>query len=159
ELLMRADRDPLLVAWRYGLGRVVAFTSDLSGRWGQEWVDWSAFPQWASQISRDAMRKTLGARMRADLRPEGAAIKIVTDLATREGNFLNHLKLKANVTAPNGDTAEKMLRQTAPGRYEGEFTPIERGIHFVTVYAEGNGTEPAVPVATMPHISPYPKEY
>jgi Ca-activated chloride channel homolog len=159
ELLMRADRDPLLVAWRYGLGRVVAFTSDLSGRWGQEWVRWSAFPQWASQISRDTMRKTLGARMRTDLRPEGAAVKIITDLVARDGNFLNNLKLKANITAPNGGAAERTLRQTAPGRYEGEFTPTERGIHFVTIYAEENGTEPAIPVATVPHISPYPKEY
>ena len=44
ELLMRADQDPLLVAWRYGVGRVTAFTSDLSGRWGRDWVAWQGFP-------------------------------------------------------------------------------------------------------------------
>ena len=43
---MRADKDPLLVSWRYGLGKVTAFTSDLSGRWGKEWVTWPALPQW-----------------------------------------------------------------------------------------------------------------
>ncbi len=159
ELLMRADKDPLLVAWRYGLGRVMAFTSDLSGRWGGEWVGWRAFPQWASQISRDTMRKILDARMRTDFHAEGESVKIVTDLASSEGKFLNHLKLKANVTAPDRSTAERTLRQSAPGRYEGEFTPTERGIHFVTLYAEGESNEPAVAVATLPYISPYPKEY
>jgi hypothetical protein len=105
------------------------------------------------------MRKLLGARMRSDFHAEADAVKIVTDLTSSEGNFLNHLKLKANVTAPNRGNAEQTLRQSAPGRYEGEFTPAERGIHFVTLYAEGNGNEPAIPVATVPYISPYPKEY
>ncbi|MGH7888245.1 MAG: hypothetical protein ACREPG_10285, partial [Candidatus Binatia bacterium] len=90
---------------------------------------------------------------------EAEAVKIVSDLATSEGKFLNHLKLKANVTAPDRSSAEQTLRQSAPGRYEGEFTPTERGIHFVTLYAEGNAHEPAVAVATVPYIAPYPKEY
>jgi len=159
ELLMRVDKDPLLVSWRYGLGRVMAFTSDLSGRWGSEWVGWRAFPQWASQISRDTMRKILDARMRTDFRAEDESVTIVTDLATSDGKFLNYLKLKANVTAPDRSTTEQTLRQSAPGRYEGQFTPTERGIHFVTLYSEGGSKEPAIPVATVPYISPYPKEY
>jgi Mg-chelatase subunit ChlD/CheY-like chemotaxis protein len=159
ELLMRADKDPLLVAWRYGLGRVAAFTSDLSGRWGRDWVAWRAFPQWASQISRDAMRKPLDSKVRSEFHAEADAVKLSTDLISGEGKFLNHLKLKANVTGPSRGTTERALRQTAPGRYEGEFTPTERGIHFVTLYAEGNADEPAVTVATLPYISPYPKEY
>ncbi|MBI2539126.1 MAG: VWA domain-containing protein, partial [Deltaproteobacteria bacterium] len=40
ELLMKAGEDPLLASWSYGLGRVVAFTSDLTGRWGKEWLQW-----------------------------------------------------------------------------------------------------------------------
>ena len=55
--------------------------------------------------------------------------------------------------------SEPTLQQSAPGRYEGQFTPAARGIHFVTLYAEGNADEPPVPVATVPYIAPYPKEY
>ncbi|MGH7886459.1 MAG: VWA domain-containing protein, partial [Candidatus Binatia bacterium] len=159
ELLMRADKDPLLVSWRHGLGRVMAFTSDLSGRWGKDWVGWQAFPQWASQISRDTMRKILDTKMRTNFFVDGESVKIVADLASREGKFLNHLKLKVNVTAPDRTTREQTLRQSAPGRYEGQFTPPQRGIHFVTLYAEGNAGEAPVPVATVPYIAPYPKEY
>jgi hypothetical protein len=159
ELLMRVDRDPLLVAWRYGLGRVTAFTSDLSGRWGGDWVGWRAFPQWASQIGRDTMRKILNSKVATDFRVEADGVKVIADLASADGRFLNHLKLKANVSSPNRASVEQALQQSAPGRYEGEFTPSERGIHFVTLYAEGQGDEPAVPVATVPYISPYPKEY
>jgi Ca-activated chloride channel family protein len=138
---------------------VMAFTSDLSGRWGKDWVSWQSFPQWASQISRDTLRKVLDSKVRTDFSADGESVKIVTDLAARDGKFLNHLKLKANVTAPDRTTREQTLQQSAPGRYEGQFTPAARGIHFVTLYAEGNANEPPVAVTTVPYIAPYPKEY
>jgi Ca-activated chloride channel homolog len=159
ELLMRADKDPLLVSWRYGLGRVLAFTSDLSGRWGKDWVAWQGFPQWTSQLARDAMRKILETRMRTDFHADGETIRVVTDLISHDGKFLNHLKLKANVTAPNRTSQEQILQQTAPGRYEGKFTPSQRGVHFVTLFAEGSGAEAPLPIATIPYIAPYPNEY
>jgi Ca-activated chloride channel family protein len=159
ELLMRVDKDPLLVAWRYGVGRVMAFTSDLSGRWGGDWVAWQGFPQWASQVARDTMRKMLDTKARTDFHSDGDSINVVTDMISRDGKFLNFLKLKANITAPNQASQEQALQQTAPGRYEGKFTPAARGIHFVTLFAEGNGAQAPIPVATVPYISPYPKEY
>jgi hypothetical protein len=159
ELLMRVDKDPLLIAWRYGVGRVMAFTSDLSGRWGKDWVQWQGFPQWASQVARDTMRKILDTKARADFYGNGDSIKLVTDMVSRDGKFLNFLKLKANITAPNQPNQEQVLRQTAPGRYEGSFTPAARGIHFVTLFAEGDATQAPIPVTTVPYISPYPREY
>jgi len=159
ELLMRVDKDPLLVSWRYGLGRVMAFTSDLSGRWGKEWVGWSAFPQWASQIARDTMRKLLDGKLRVDLHNAGDAVAIVSDLYSRDGKYLNHLRLKATVATPNQTSLEQSLQQSAPGRYEGKFVPAQRGIHFVTLYAEGKTGEAPLPVITVPYIAPYPKEY
>ena len=159
ELLMKADTDPLLVSWRYGLGRVMAFTSDLSGRWGKEWVAWPGFPQWASQLARDTLRKLVETRNRTDFQPEGESVKVMADFVSKNGNFLNHLKLKGNITAPNQTTQEQTFQQTAPGRYEGKFTPSQRGIHFLTMYAEGKTGEAPLPVVTVPYVAPYPKEY
>jgi hypothetical protein len=160
DLFMKADKDPLLVSWRYGLGQVMAFTSDLSGRWGKDWVAWQGFPQWASQLARDTVRKVVETRNRTDFHTEGEAVKVVADLVSKEGKFLNHLKLRANITAPNRATEENVLQQTAPGRYEGKFVPSQRGIHLLTLYAEGNSSDaPVLPVTTVPYIVPYPKEY
>jgi hypothetical protein len=159
DLHMRVDKDPLLVSWRYGLGRVMAFTSDLSGRWGKEWVAWQSFPRWASQITRDAMRKMMDTKVRTEFLTDGESVKIITDLASRDGKFLNQLKLKSNITAPDRRTSEQTLQQTAPGRYAGQFTPAQRGIHFVTLFSDGDGGEAPVTVSTVPYIVPYPKEY
>jgi Mg-chelatase subunit ChlD/CheY-like chemotaxis protein len=159
ELLMVADKDPLLVSWRYGLGRVMAFTSDLSGRWGKDWVTWQGFPQWAGQLARDTMRRVLETRMRTEFKPEGDAVNFVADFFSNEGKFLNHLKLRGNITAPNQTTQEKPLQQMAPGRYKTQFSPSQRGIHLLTVYAEGESGEAPLSVATVPYVAPYPKEY
>jgi uncharacterized membrane protein len=187
ELLMRAGEDPLLVSWRHGLGRVAAFTSDLSGRWGREWVRWQGLPQWAGQLARDTMRRVVEARVRAEFHSDGEAVRLVADFVAEDGRFLNHLTLRANVTAPDRTTRSAALLQSAPGRYEGMFTPAGRGIHFVTLFAEdtsgaplrqaaaakreakpaGPQTSPGQPAAepasravlTLPYVAPYPKEY
>jgi hypothetical protein len=110
------------------------------------------------------MRRILETRMRTEFQADGGAVKVVADFTSREGNYLNYLKLRGNVSAPNQTTGESAFQQTAPGRYEGKFTPAQRGIHFVTLYADGKYAdgkpgEALVPVATVPYIAPYPKEY
>ncbi|HET8563343.1 MAG TPA: VWA domain-containing protein, partial [Candidatus Binatia bacterium] len=143
ELLMNADKDPLLASWRYGLGRVMAFTSDLSGRWGREWVRWEGFPQWASQLARATMRQVLENRLRTEFQPAEEGVKVTADLLSRDGNFMNHLNLKGNLAAPDKSTEEKPFHQIAPGRYEGRFSAPQRGVHLLTLYAEAtSGKEP-----------------
>ncbi|HUK41438.1 MAG TPA: VWA domain-containing protein, partial [Candidatus Acidoferrales bacterium] len=159
ELLMRVDKDPLLISWQYGLGRVMAFTSDLSGRWGKEWVAWPSFPQWASQLARDTMRKVLDMRVRTEFQNDGEEVKVVADLVSKEGQFLNQLKLRGNLAAPNQITYEQRFEQIAPGRYESKFTPTQRGIHFLTLYSEAKSGESPLPIVTLPYIAPYPREY
>jgi hypothetical protein len=97
--------------------------------------------------------------MRAELQPDGEAVRVVADLLSKDGKFLNHLKLKSNIAAPSKTTMDQSLQQSAPGRYEMKFIPSQRGIHLLTLYAEGAPGEAGQPVATVPYIAPYPKEY
>ena len=50
SVLVTGRDDPLLAQWQYGLGRAVAWTSDASGRWAQDWVGWSGFSKFFSQL-------------------------------------------------------------------------------------------------------------
>jgi hypothetical protein len=69
-----SGRGSAAVSWRHGLGRVMAFTSDLSGRWGREWVAWQGLPQWAGQ---------LGARHHAENRGNARCARSFMSRATR----------------------------------------------------------------------------
>ncbi|MCC7483559.1 MAG: VWA domain-containing protein [Burkholderiales bacterium] len=159
ERLMSAGEDPLLVSWRYGLGRVMAFTSDLSGRWGRDWAAWRGLPLWAGQIARVTMRRTLESGVRAEFHAEGGAVRIVADFVSGEGGFVNELKLHARIAGPDRTTQHEALLQSAPGRYEGTFAPAGRGIHLVTLFAEGGAAEAPSAVVTIPYVAPYPGEY
>lgn len=159
ELLMNVEKDPLLVSWRYGLGRVLAFTSDLSGRWGREWVTWQGFPQWASQLARHAMRTVMPTTVQAQFQSKGDSVKVIADVRSKEGEFVNHLKLRGNITAPNRATAEEPFQQSAPGRYQARFLPSQRGVHLLTLYADSSGGEEPLALATVPYVAPYPREY
>ncbi|HWO43794.1 MAG TPA: VWA domain-containing protein, partial [Candidatus Eisenbacteria bacterium] len=158
EVLMKAGDDPLLASWRYGLGRVSAFTSDLSGRWGRDWVTWDAFPVWASQLARATIRQPPASGLQVEFQPAGDRVEVVADLVSADGGFVNHLDLRANLSADNV-TEETTLRQIAPGRYQGELLRVRRGINLVTFFADQSSGEGNVAIATVPYVAPYPKEY
>lgn len=76
QVLVEADNgDPLLATWRYGQGRVAAFTSDLEGRWSASWLTWSGFARFWAQLGESIARvpasppTTLGEHRDAVLTP------------------------------------------------------------------------------------------
>ena len=159
ELHLRAGEDPLLVSWRYGLGRVYAFTSDVSGRWGRHWVRWEMFPKWAAQMARLAVRNVSDHRLRTDFVRDGEVMSAVVDLFSASGRPVNHLKLEGLLTRADETLQREAFRQVAPGRYRTSFETPRRGINLLTV-KQPPGPSGAPPMAlTVPFIVPFSREY
>jgi Mg-chelatase subunit ChlD len=158
DLLMKAGEDPLLASWRYGLGTAAAFTSDLSGRWGRDWVRWEEFPKWAAQLARSVSRRILDHRVRAELSRDGDEMKAVLDFISRDGRFVNQLELRGVMIGEDKTRREGLFHQTAPGRYQTQFSGLERGTYILSVHDVKNQDDSAVAFA-QPFISPYPQEY
>ncbi|APR75383.1 Hypothetical protein A7982_00729 [Minicystis rosea] len=57
-LITHDDQKPILASWRYGLGKVVALTTDLRADWK---AGWSTFPE-AGQVLRQSVRFALRRR-------------------------------------------------------------------------------------------------
>ncbi|MFC1821012.1 VWA domain-containing protein, partial [Thermodesulfobacteriota bacterium] len=57
SVLFETREGPLLVTGQYGLGRSVAFTSDLSGRWGKDWALWEHYGKFLSQMIKWSQKK------------------------------------------------------------------------------------------------------
>ena len=158
DLMMRVDKDPLLVSWRHGLGQVVAFTSDLSDRWGKEWVKWQDFPQWAGQLARSAMRRSSEEKVRVEFHQERDGVRAVADLLSKEGNFINHLNLRGSLVGPDQKTQATSFQQIAPGRYESRFSASQGGIYLLAI-SEQKKDEAPIAAATASFVAPYPREY
>jgi hypothetical protein len=131
--------DPLLAAWQYGLGRSVAFTSDATGRWAQNWVGWDDFPRFWSQAVRWTITEGTNNNLETRVVMEGEQARVIVDARDADGAFLNGLDLQTSVIDPELNADQVQLRQVAPGRYEATFTPGAEGAYFLRLAgAEGD---------------------
>lgn len=130
KVLMSVDKDPVLARWQYGLGRAIAWTSDLEGKWSPLWVTWGVngplwnqmiswtFPQvsqggWETETELDGMKGGISVTL-----PPG--IKIPQQM---EAIVLNQ-KLEREVIS---------LKPVAPGKLQGEFAANEPGTYMIQV--------------------------
>ncbi len=132
--------DPLLAHWRFGLGKVTAFTSDCKSRWAALWVsDWSGYSALWSQILRETARPPQGWNMDLRLEEEGSDVKITVDLAEDAGTRRNGATVEAEVfhlpasALGSGMKSVATLRlgQEGPGWYGSRFRPAEAGVYLV----------------------------
>jgi Ca-activated chloride channel homolog len=163
-LLTASDGDPLLVAWQYGLGRSLAFTSDLGGRWGRHWVDWPRFNQLAAQMARWTMRRESRLAMRSRLTHQAAGNALIVDITDGDERFVNGLALSAVITQPRGEPRNSILEQVAPGRYQASVANAGPGRYYAnistTTNAATNGDPaPSIPPQTFGAAIPYSEEY
>jgi uncharacterized membrane protein len=133
--------DPLLAHWRFGLGKVTAFTSDCGARWSALWIaQWkTGYAQFWGQVLREMARSPQGRRM--DLRIERGAtdVRLVVDVQQDAARFLDAADVEADVYfVPRGALGsalrlreQRRLDQVAPGRYAGSFRPTEPGVYLV----------------------------
>ncbi len=139
--------DPLLAHWRFGLGKVTAFTSDCKTRWAALWIaQWGAgYSQFWGQVLREMARAPQGQHLDLRVEREGAGARIVVDALEDPARFKNAATVEADVYfVPRGALGSAlrlrqhlMLEQTGPGRYTSSFLPAEPGVYLVRARSEG----------------------
>lgn len=130
------DNDPVLACWQYGLGRTVAFTSDVTNEWTGNYASWSGYPafwkgiiNWVTDIAEEESSTV-------NVVQEGNKGRIV--YTTQE--YSSGTKVTAVVTDSKGNKTETALKVTAPGVYETETELEDTGIYSVNVRNTENGT-------------------
>ena len=132
-ILISAQDDPVLAAWQYGLGRSVAWTSDATGRWAQNWVTWDSYVRFWAQVVRYTISQGSQSNVEVRVEQAGGQAAISVDARSDAGAYLNGLEMQVNVVGPDGSTQTLTLRQVAPGRYAGEFAPSTEGAYLIRV--------------------------
>ena len=142
EVILSALYDaPLLATWQYGLGRTAAFTSDLHGHWSRQWLEWSQFPRFASQLARWIERPTGGDILHPRISVTAGRASVQVDAYDAVGTFVNGLAMEGIVLRPGGGRTEIPMTQTGPGLYEGSFDAMEVGDYLVTLAPKGSDVE------------------
>ena len=137
EVVLRVDdKKPLLVRWRYGLGRVIAFMSDAKSRWAAPWVRWESFGALWPQMVRDVSHRDR--TIRAGVRPgkqEGEAVVYYDVLADAENPGAATLDASGPphiLVETQGEMPRTLpLEQTSPGHYEARIPADQGGLYRI----------------------------
>lgn len=157
--LADGSRDPILASWQYGLGKSVAWTSDATGRWAEQWVKWDSFATFFAQAVRYTINESVQSDITADVTLDGETATLAVDAYDNDGQFINNLALRANVIAPDGSSQLVEMVQIAPGRYEANFTPTDPGAYLIRI-AGPNGEAAGASVGeTSGWVLSYSPEY
>jgi Mg-chelatase subunit ChlD len=121
--------DPVLSEWQYGLGHVIAWTSDVNNRWSSDWLNWQDFGRFWSQVLERVARPPDDPDRQVNVSVRGDQALITLDA---QGNaddpqrrqYLNFLPTSATLVGPDGVPQQISLPQVAPGRYQAT-TPVD----------------------------------
>lgn len=140
--------DPLLAHWRFGLGKVTAFTSDAKSRWASLWVaGWPGYAQLWAQVLRETARPPQGRNMDLSYEWDGERAELTVDLLQDPGTRRDAAKVEADVFFAGGDRGRAAagtaleplvtlsLPQRGPGLYQGSFRPEQPGVYLIRARA------------------------
>lgn len=136
------EGDPILAQWQYGLGKVVAYTSDATSRWNAAWIGWPSYRQFWEQHMRWAMRPGGSANVRVSTENRGDQTVITVEALDAGGERLNFATFKGRLALPDGKGLDVDLQQVGPGRYQGVVDSDQAGSYVVSLrYAAPDSTQ------------------
>ena len=131
-------RDPILATWRYGAGRVAAFTADSGARWLASWRGRPEYGRLWAQTLRAIERPAPAAGLRSSVELGASVARLAVEARRPDGRAWTGLRLLARDLASGGpSTLPFVLAETAPGRYEGEVQLEAPGLHRFELEADG----------------------
>ena len=141
-VLVTGRDDPLLAQWQYGLGRSVAWTSDTTGHWAKDWIGWTGFSRFFSQLVSWTFpgEETGGIEARFDT--QGSKTTLHVESVGADGSPRDFYSTTATIVAPDLTSVQVTLPQVAPGVYETTLGEIDPGAYAIRLTQTKPGTSP-----------------
>lgn len=130
RMILRSDEeDPILSVWQYGLGKTVAWNSDISGKWSRNYINWDKNLKLWQNIINYTVENYGDESGHVEVKNVGSKGEIT--LETK--NAGEDLSVTAVVMAPDSTNKEIKLNPSSPGKYTGSFDMKETGVYMVNV--------------------------
>jgi hypothetical protein len=151
-VLQSQQGDPLLATWQYGLGRVVAWTSDAQGRWTAALLAWPSANRFFGDLVRYSLPQSADPALQVETQVQGDHTHL---LVTSPGSSGEAVSVGA-VTPDLSDTT-LALSSTGPGRFEGDLRTDQVGSYLLHITDSVGGT--VKHASTIGLVVPYSPEY
>ncbi|MCK5799510.1 MAG: VWA domain-containing protein, partial [Deltaproteobacteria bacterium] len=160
EVVLVSDYgEPIYAQWRVGLGKTAAFTSDVKNRWAVDWLRWSGYSKFWSQVVRELMRHRIQRAFEMRAHAAQGVVHVTVDALNRQDHFINGLDSTLTILDPKrpGSKHAFALHQVAAGRYATSFRLPRYGSFLLRARHRVDGKVIAESLTSL--TVPYPKEY
>ena len=142
--------EPILTGWHYGLGKSVAWTSDVKPAWSRAWISWENFGKFWGQVINWTL-PVEGTDVDFDLivSPQNGKAEVVIDT-----QLASSAEFTVQVAGPNSTSQSVNMHQESATRYLGTFLMNESGSYIVTAKREGDAGKRTETLSLS-----YPAEY
>ncbi len=123
------ENDPILTTWQYGLGRTVAWNSDVTGEWTGAFASQEDYVQlWKRVVDYSTGNADIGEDS-VDIVTTGEK----TEIVYQTKDYTSETEILATVMDPEGEMQEVKLYATAPGKYETELLTEQTGLYHLNI--------------------------
>ncbi len=135
QLLQSHYGDPILCYWQYGLGKTVAWTSDMTGEWSGNYAGWE---------NTQLLWHNIIQYVTQDMAMEGAYVEVEQNGSSSEihyttEDFSGNTKVLATVFDDEGMATEIELDPVNPGEYVANIDTADTGVYTINVQQTENG--------------------
>jgi uncharacterized membrane protein len=134
-LLVTPDDTPLLAVWQYGLGRSLAWTSDLKGQWARDLLAWPGFPRLAAGMVTTLLPPASSERLSLEARSDGSQAILDLTISAGDGSLLGPTAVEGRLLNPSGASSALSFVQVGPGRYHAVAPADQPGAYLAQVLA------------------------
>ncbi|HXN57979.1 MAG TPA: VWA domain-containing protein [Candidatus Angelobacter sp.] len=151
-VLKSPQGDPLLATWLYGLGRVMAWTSDAQGRWTAGLLQWPSANRFFGDIVHASLPQPGDPALQIETRVQGDHTHLLVTAPATSGATVT-----VNAVTPDLADASLTLSPTGPGRFEGDLPTDQVGSYLLRVSESAGGV--VRHTTTTGLVVPYSPEY
>ncbi|MEO8743895.1 MAG: VWA domain-containing protein [Candidatus Dormiibacterota bacterium] len=151
-VLSSPQGDPLLATWEYGLGRVMAWTSDAQGRWTADLMQWPSANRFFGDIVRYSLPQSTDPALQVETQTQGDHTHLLVTAPAFSG-----ATVEVSAVTPDLSDATSTLASTGPGRFEGDLPTNQVGSYLLRVTQSVGGVTKHA--STFGLVVPYSPEY
>ncbi|MEI7643516.1 MAG: VWA domain-containing protein [Chloroflexales bacterium] len=139
-LLVTPDSTPILATWQYGLGRSLAWTSDLKGQWAKDLIAWQGFPRLTAGMVDTLLPPPSSDLLSLQTRGDGPQATLDLTASAADGSPLTSATIQGRILDPTGVSSALRFAQVGPGRYRAVVSTDLPGAYLAQVVAaDANG--------------------
>ena len=151
-VLTSPQGDPLLATWQYGLGRVMAWTSDAQGRWTAGLLQWPSANRFFGDIVHSSLPQPGDPALQVETRVQGDHTHLLVTAPATSGATVT-----VSAVTPDLADASLTLSPTGAGRFEGDLPTDQVGSYLLHVNESAGGVVRHTTTAGL--VVPYSPEY